>query len=116
MQMVKLVCPYCGATLSIENGIDSFYCAYCGGKILLQGQDKNAIQAKVKLKEFEHREHLQRNQHDYQERMQRSEQEHEYELQKMKKEQSEAKLAVIIMIATIVGTLVLVLGVLILVR
>ena len=82
MQMAKLVCPYCGATLSIENGIDSFYCTYCGGKILLQGQDKNAIEAKVKLKEFEHKERLQHNQYDYQERLQKSKQAQEYGFKK----------------------------------
>ena len=60
MKMVKLICPHCGATLSVGDGIDSFYCQFCGGKILLTGQDKNAINAKVKLKEFEHKERIQK--------------------------------------------------------
>ena len=80
MQMVKLVCPHCGAALSVENGLDSFYCQYCGGKILLTGQDKSIIDAKVKLKEFEHRERLQNNQYAFQERAQKSNQ--DYELKK----------------------------------
>lgn len=58
MKIVKLICPHCGATLSVGDGIDSFYCQFCGGKILLTGQDKNTIDAKVKLKEFEHIERL----------------------------------------------------------
>ena len=58
MKMVKLICPHCGATLSVGDGIDSFYCQFCGGKILLTEQDKNTIDAKVKLKEFEHKERI----------------------------------------------------------
>ena len=80
MKMVKLTCPYCGATLSVENGLDIFYCQYCGGKIMLTGQDSNIINAKVKLKEFEHKERLQQNQHSFQERVQQSNQ--NYELNK----------------------------------
>ena len=56
--MVKLICPHCGATLSVGDGIDSFYCQFCGGKILLTEQDKNTIDAKVRLKELEHKERL----------------------------------------------------------
>ena len=77
MKMVKLVCPHCGATLSIGDGIDSFYCQFCGGKILLTEQDKNTLDAKVKLKEFEHKERLKSEELSYQERLQKSQQEHE---------------------------------------
>lgn len=78
MKMEKLICPHCGAALSVGNEIDSFYCQFCGGKILVTGQDKNAISAKVKLKEFEHKE-----------RIHKSNQEHE--LNKIKVEQRETK-------------------------
>ena len=74
MKTIKLICPYCGAPLSIENGLDSFYCQYCGGKILLTGQDESTINAKVQLKKFEHQERLQQNQYAFQERVQKSNQ------------------------------------------
>ncbi len=102
MQMVKLVCPYCGATLSIENGIDTFYCQYCGGKILLTGQSKNIIDAKVKLKEFEHRERLQNNQYAFQERTQKSNQDYE-----IKKRQNHF-LSIFIMLPIIGGVILVV--------
>lgn len=58
MSKFNLNCPHCGAPLSVDNGLDSFFCLHCGGKILLEGQDKNVISAKVKLKELEHKENL----------------------------------------------------------
>lgn len=50
MELIQLRCPNCGAELEIENGIDSFFCKYCGTKILLHGQSKDAIKSKTKLK------------------------------------------------------------------
>ena len=100
MKMVGLFCPHCGAALSVENGLDSFYCQYCGGKILLTGQDKSIIDAKVKLKEFEHRERLQNNQYAFQERAQKSNQ--EYKLKK-----NEARSAALEQIGVIIMMIVL---------
>ena len=103
MKMVKLVCPYCGATLSIENGIDTFYCQYCGSKIMLTGQDKKAIDAKVKLKEFEHKERLQQNQHGFQERVQQRNQAYELKKASYDLEKASDRSIVILTIVGIVG-------------
>ena len=33
MQLIKLVCPNCGANLEIGSDRDVFYCSYCGTKL-----------------------------------------------------------------------------------
>ena len=45
----QLKCPNCGADLDAEDGIESFFCKYCGTKILLQGQSDAAIKAKANV-------------------------------------------------------------------
>lgn len=59
MELKSLFCPNCGASLEIEDGLDTFFCKYCGYKILLQGQSKAAYDAKVRVKHMEHKERLQ---------------------------------------------------------
>ena len=59
MELKLLFCPNCGASLDVEDGIDTFFCKYCGYKIMLQGQSKAADEAKVRVKHMEHRERLQ---------------------------------------------------------
>lgn len=59
MNLKSLHCPNCNAQLTIEDGLDTFYCKYCGYKILLEGQSKAAYEAKVRVKEMEHEENLQ---------------------------------------------------------
>ena len=59
MDLKSLHCPNCGADLEVEDGLDTFFCKYCGHKILLEGQSKAAYDAKVRIKEMEHEEKLQ---------------------------------------------------------
>lgn len=59
MELKSLHCPNCGATLDVEDGLDTFFCKYCGHKILLEGQSKAAYEAKVHIKNMEHEERLQ---------------------------------------------------------
>ena len=59
MELKSLFCPNCGAALEIEDGLDTFFCKYCGHKILLQGQSKAAYDAKVRVKHMAHEERLQ---------------------------------------------------------
>ena len=59
MALKSLFCPNCGASLEVEDGLDTFFCKYCGYKILLQGQSKAAYDAKVRVKHMEHKERLQ---------------------------------------------------------
>ena len=59
MELKSLFCPNCGASLEVKDGLDTFFCKYCGYKILLQGQSKAAYDAKVRVKHMEHKERLQ---------------------------------------------------------
>lgn len=59
MELKSLFCPNCGAGLEVEDGLDTFFCKFCGSKILLEGQSKAAYDAKVRVKHMEHKERLQ---------------------------------------------------------
>lgn len=59
MELKSLHCPNCNATLDVEDGLDTFFCKYCGHKILLDGQSEAAYKAKVNVKRMEHEERLQ---------------------------------------------------------
>ena len=45
----QLKCPNCGADLDAEDGIESFFCKYCGTKIVLQGQSDAVVKAKANV-------------------------------------------------------------------
>lgn len=62
MKIVSLKCPSCGSTLYPEDGLEIFYCQYCGTKIILDEQSDSAINAKAKIK-------MQENKLSYKERM-----------------------------------------------
>lgn len=66
MELKSLVCPNCGAVLD-DDGLDTFFCIYCGYKIILQGQSEAAYDAKMRMKHMEHEERLQ-DKHNAQER------------------------------------------------
>ena len=59
MKANALKCPNCSAPLEIEDGLDIFYCKYCGYKIMIEGQTDATINAKVHLKNMEHQEKMQ---------------------------------------------------------
>ena len=65
MKLVTLKCPNCGADIEIENGIDTFYCKYCGYKIILDGQSDAAINAKVRIMELESNERIKKEKLNY---------------------------------------------------
>lgn len=50
MNLFQMKCPNCGADLEIEDGIDSFYCKYCGTKIVLEGQSDEVLKTKRRVK------------------------------------------------------------------
>ena len=50
MEVLKMHCPSCGASVDVQDGIDAFYCSHCGTKLLVSGQDKDTINAKVTLR------------------------------------------------------------------
>lgn len=68
MKLKVLRCPNCGASLKMEEDIDTFFCKYCGHRIVLEGQSKAAYNAKVRIKEMEHEEKIQ-DKHNEQERL-----------------------------------------------
>ena len=48
MNFFSLKCPHCKAELSTENGLDTFFCPYCGGKVILEGQNEEVLRAKIR--------------------------------------------------------------------
>lgn len=50
MQILQMRCPNCNAELKVDDGIESFYCQYCGTRIILDGQSDAVIRAKARLK------------------------------------------------------------------
>lgn len=46
MDMHVMKCPQCHADLEVEDGIDSFYCLYCGSKVVVGGMTDAAYKAK----------------------------------------------------------------------
>ena len=59
MELKTLRCPSCNGLLEIEDGLDTFFCKYCGNKIILSGQSDAAYAAKTKIKQFEHEQTMQ---------------------------------------------------------
>lgn len=53
MKMISLQCPKCGANLETEDGLDIFYCKYCGHKIILSDMTKAAYKAKIRAREID---------------------------------------------------------------
>lgn len=50
MNMFQLKCPNCSANLEVENGVDTFFCKYCGTKIVLDGQSPSVVRSKIAAK------------------------------------------------------------------
>ena len=53
MNVHQLKCPNCNASLEVENGLDTFFCNYCGTKIFIDDQNEATIQAKVDIRKAE---------------------------------------------------------------
>ena len=69
MKIIQLRCPSCGSTLEAEDGLEVFYCKYCGQKIILSEQSPDALKAKVAVKQMGHEERMQMNDLDYKTRI-----------------------------------------------
>lgn len=58
ISFIKLECPTCGASLSVEEGHKQIFCSYCGTKILTNNENEFIIrhidEADVKRAEYEH--------------------------------------------------------------
>lgn len=58
MKIIQLKCPSCGSALEAEDNLETFYCKYCGQKIILADQKKSVIGAKMFNSLLEHRERM----------------------------------------------------------
>lgn len=58
MDLKTLECPKCGSEVDVENGLDTFYCKYCGAKIQMDGLSPEAYDARVQIKQLEHKERV----------------------------------------------------------
>lgn len=58
MNTYTLKCQNCDADLEVEDGLDTFFCKYCGRKIILDGQSDAAYRAKTRIKGMEHDERM----------------------------------------------------------
>ena len=101
MNTYALKCPNCNGDLTVEDGLDTFYCKYCGYKIMLEGQSDAAYRAKTRIKGMEH-----------DERMADKKYAHEkYKIdEENKKERSKTKTGILIAIACVIGYLVIFVG------
>ncbi|MBP5461532.1 MAG: zf-TFIIB domain-containing protein [Lachnospiraceae bacterium] len=58
MKMIEIKCPACGGELKVEDGLETFYCMHCGGRIILSGQDENIVKAKMVNSVLSHEERI----------------------------------------------------------
>lgn len=58
MRILQLKCPSCGSELEVEDSLDTFYCKYCGTKIILADQSDQLIKAKVDIAKLSHEERM----------------------------------------------------------
>lgn len=65
MNLFTLECPHCKAALDVEDGLDTFYCKYCGSKLIVEGMSGDSLDARVRLREMEHEERLQDAKYEY---------------------------------------------------
>lgn len=60
MRIVQLKCPSCGSSLQVEDSLETFFCQYCGQRIILADQDEYIVKAKVDLEAMKHEERMYR--------------------------------------------------------
>lgn len=58
MNTYALKCPNCGGHLTVEDGLDIFFCKYCGYRIVLEGQSDAAYRAKTRIHGMAHDERM----------------------------------------------------------
>lgn len=95
MEMNVLTCPGCGATLDVDDGLDTFYCKYCGRRIIVSDMSDAALNARVQVRQMEHEEQMQLEQMRHQARMR--EQQYERERRKEEQKRKEEKRAGIVL-------------------
>lgn len=112
MKMIALNCPSCNGELEVEDGLDTFFCKYCGSKIILDGQSDAAYRAKTIIKKMEHSERMADKKYQHDEHMTDKKHQHEkYKIeQKKKQERSKIITGILIALACVIGYFVFVEG------
>ena len=64
-KLITVICPHCGANLNVDDGLDTFYCQFCGTKIFLDELSDAAYDAKTKVKNMQHQETMADKKYDY---------------------------------------------------
>lgn len=94
MDTYALKCPNCDGDLTVEDGLDTFYCKYCGHKIVLRGQSAAAYRAKTRIKGMEHDERMADKMYSHE----------KYKIEhEAKKEHTKTKLTILVVIACVIG-------------
>jgi uncharacterized Zn finger protein (UPF0148 family) len=103
MKMLALKCPNCGASVKAENGIDTFFCRYCGYEIILDGQSAASVKAKASLKRMEHEKALAEEKLTHKKVLQEKNLSHErYKIEQERKKTKTGWVALVIAIVLIV--------------
>ena len=58
MKIYSLVCPKCHGQLEVEEGLDTFYCKFCGNKIILDDLSKEHYRIKILETQLGHNERM----------------------------------------------------------
>ena len=58
MKLMALRCPNCGSRIDGVDGLDTFYCQYCGYPIIMEDMSSVAYAAKTRVRELESEENL----------------------------------------------------------
>ncbi len=58
MKLMALRCPNCGSRINGVDGLDTFYCKYCGYQIMMEDMSGAAYAAKTRVRELESEEDL----------------------------------------------------------
>ena len=106
MELFTMRCPNCNADLEVENGIDSFFCKYCGTKILVTGQSKEVIKTKRRLKMMDKAHEMQQEYINEQRRREKEAQRKEEEELELMRLGMPITIALIVVIACIIGFIV----------
>ena len=69
MEVHQLKCPNCNANLEIEDDLDTFFCKYCGSKLVVTGRDEAVIKAKADVALAEKHLETNRLKYEHEERM-----------------------------------------------
>ena len=63
MELKALKCPNCTGALEVEDGLDTFFCKYCGYKIVMADLSEAAYKAKSAVIQYRHEETMQDKEH-----------------------------------------------------